>query len=71
MTHHDHHDHGHHGSHDHKGHQHPPRKGLHKDWRAWVVVILMLAAMAAYILSDNERFAPGGGVGPAMPEAAE
>ena len=29
-------------------------KGLHKDWRVWAVVLLMLAAMAIYVLSDNE-----------------
>ena len=42
--------------HDHKHHeqQHSGRKPLHHDWRAWVVVVLMLVAMAIYVLTDNE-----------------
>lgn len=52
MTHHDHEHHGH--------HEHAPRsKGLHKDWRAWLVVGIMLAAMAMYVLSDDEALQPG------------
>lgn len=50
-----HHEHNHHGNHDH----HPKRKGLHRDWRAWLVVGLMLAAMAMYLLSGDESFQPG------------
>jgi hypothetical protein len=70
MTHdhkHDHHEHGH----DHHGHDHHqrPAKGLHKDWRAWVVVGLMLAAMLAYVLSDDERLQPGLPPGEEMPAA--
>lgn len=47
--------------HDHKNHdpQHSHRKPLHHDWRAWVVVVLMLVAMAIYVLSDNESLMPG------------
>ena len=58
-------------SHPH-GHEHPHGpawKRLHRDWRAWVVVFLMLAAMAAYVLSDNEALRPGGGVGQPVPAA--
>ena len=29
-------------------------KGIHKDWRAWVALLLMLGAMAAYVLSMDE-----------------
>ena len=54
MTHHE-HQHGH--DHDHHHHQHQ-KKGLHKDWRAWLVVGLMLVAMAIYVLSDNEALRP-------------
>jgi len=61
-----HHDHNEH----HHAHPHQSR-GLHKDWRAGVVVGLMLAAMAAYVLSDDEELQPGGGIEPAMPAAAE
>jgi hypothetical protein len=69
MTHHEHEQH--HQEHHH-GHHHPThkRRGIHKDWRAWVVVGLMLAAMAAYVLSDNERLGLGGGPpGQEMPAA--
>ena len=47
--------------HDHKHNeaQHPRRKPLHHDWRAWVVVVLMLAAIAIYVLSGNESLIPG------------
>ena len=43
-----------------QGH-HPQRRDrkLHRDWRIWVAVILMLAAMAAYLLTQDERIAPG------------
>ncbi|HEV3298715.1 MAG TPA: hypothetical protein VG055_03705 [Planctomycetaceae bacterium] len=48
--------------HDHSGHHHedkPPRQ-FHKDWRVWVVVVVILAAMATYVLTNGEvlRFAP-------------
>lgn len=41
-------------------HQHSKRKGLHKDWRSWTVVVLMLAAMALYILTLDESQGPEG-----------
>jgi hypothetical protein len=66
MTNHDHqHDH-HHGHH----HEHPPRKrGVHKDWRAWLVVILMLAAMWMYLRTMDESIQPDGQLKPGMPAA--
>jgi len=42
--------------HDHGHHHGPSRRKLHHDWRLWLVVGLMLAAMLMYVLSDNERF---------------
>jgi len=35
---------------------HPPhgRKHLHKDWRVWAGVILMLAAIAIYVLTLDD-----------------
>ncbi len=59
MTHsdHQHHDHQHHGHHE--SHHTHKRRPLHKDWRAWVVVGLMLAAMAMYVLSFDESIEPG------------
>ncbi len=56
-------------SHDHVHHHGPAWKRLHRDWRAWVVVLLMLAGMAAYVLSDNEALRPGGGTRQPMPAA--
>ena len=57
--------HDHSSSSEHKHHQDHHRgplwKRLHRDWRAWVVVLLMLAAMAVYVLSDNESLRPGRG----------
>jgi hypothetical protein len=42
-------------------HEHPaestqaPARKLHQDWRLWLMVILMLVAMAIYILTLNLR----------------
>jgi hypothetical protein len=52
------HDHGHHGDHGHA--KRAPSRGLHRDWRLWVAVALMLAAMIAYVLSMDESLVPGG-----------
>jgi hypothetical protein len=55
-------DHPHHGhGHNEHGHNEHSRKEWrwHRDWRTWVVVILMLAAMVGYVLSDNESLQPG------------
>jgi hypothetical protein len=71
MTHHE-HEHQHHGhDHDH-GHQHQRGKstGLHKDWRAWLVVGLMLAAMLIYVFTMDESVEPGQPQGERMPAAA-
>ena len=41
--------------------RHPrrPDRQLHRDWRIWVAVLLMLAAMTAYLLTLGERIVPG------------
>jgi hypothetical protein len=67
MTNHEHHSHGAKHEHDH-GHGARRRKPLHQDWRLWTAIVLMLAAMILYVLSDNEAFAPGG-PGEKMPAA--
>jgi hypothetical protein len=50
--------------HPHHSHGHQPTppwwKRSHKDWRVWVVVILMLAAMVIYILTLDESLWPRG-----------
>lgn len=45
-----------HGEHQ---HHHPPKSAWHKDWRTWVVVGLMLAAMLVYVFSVDESVGPG------------
>ena len=73
MTHDQHEHHGHrHGHHGHGQVEHHNRKsrGLHKDWRAWLVVGLMLAAMVAYVFSMDESLQPGAGPGEPMPADA-
>ncbi|QDT43041.1 hypothetical protein Pan241w_31370 [Gimesia alba] len=46
----------------HPNHPHHDKKKkkteMHKDWRTWTVVILMLAGMAAYILTNEEVLVP-------------
>jgi hypothetical protein len=62
----------HHGHHDHSHAQHKSGGGLHKDWRAWTVVLIMVAAMAVYILSFDEEISPNGGpLQEEVPAAAE
>jgi len=41
------HHHGHSGS-------ELPRKKMHKDWRVWVAVVLMLAAILIYVLTLDD-----------------
>ncbi|MGA2254664.1 MAG: hypothetical protein ABSG53_08390 [Thermoguttaceae bacterium] len=53
--------------HDHGHHHGPAHRKLHHDWRLWLVVGLMLAAMLMYVLSDNERFRLGRGTGKFSP----
>jgi hypothetical protein len=59
MRHSKHSQHGHHSSHhaDHSGKK-PLLWGLHKDWRAWLVVGLMLAAISIYVLTLDESVQP-------------
>jgi hypothetical protein len=63
------HGHGHNHKDSNSHHHGPAWKRVHRDWRAWVVVLMMLAAMAAYVLSDNEALRPGGGAKPSTPAA--
>lgn len=41
----------------------------HKDWRFWVAVVLMIAAMVVYVMSMDESLRPWGGVTQPMPAA--
>jgi ABC-type nickel/cobalt efflux system permease component RcnA len=65
--------HHHHQAHETEKHKpsHPqgPRRGLHKDWRTWLVIGLMLAAMGIYVLSLDDAIQPGGAVPGGNPAA--
>lgn len=51
---------------DHHKHQEHRRPGPHKDWRVWTAIVLMLGAMAAYIMSMDESEVPDSVPQPAM-----
>ncbi len=57
-----HHNHGQGHGHDKKGHaKHGTKKRpLHRDWRLWVAVVLMLFSMFIYIITMDESMVPGG-----------
>ena len=60
----------HHSPSEHHSH-HAAKPGIHRDWRLWAVVLMMLAAMAIYIASVDEAVAPGVKPGPEVPAAAQ
>jgi 4-amino-4-deoxy-L-arabinose transferase-like glycosyltransferase len=49
------------GLEEHMHGEHPRRQDrkLHRDWRIWLGVVLMLAAMAIYLLTMDEAIVPG------------
>jgi len=59
----------HHSQSEHK--HHAPKRGIHRDWRLWAVVLLMLVAMGMYVTTVDEAVAPGVAPGPEVPAAAE
>lgn len=58
------HSHAETGKHAHGGIKKFNYKNLHKDWRTWAVIGLMLVAIAMYVLTLDES------VQPVMPKAA-
>jgi hypothetical protein len=61
-------------SHGHPHHDHQEPKGpwwkqVHRDWRFWTALILMIAAMVTYVLTLDESMRPGGGVQQQTPAA--
>ncbi|MCX5893777.1 MAG: hypothetical protein NTW80_12570 [Deltaproteobacteria bacterium] len=44
--------------------------GLHKDWRTWLVLAIMLAAIGTYVLTLDESIQPGGAVQGGIPATA-
>jgi len=62
------------GRHQRGSHKHPgksPKRGIHRDWRLWAVVVLMLAAMGAYVATMDEAILPGGQIEAEVPADAE
>ena len=39
-------------------HKHSSRTKLHKDWRTWLVLLLMLAAIVMYVLTLDDSIVP-------------
>lgn len=39
------------------------KKRLHKDWRTWLVIALMLAAIGIYVLTLDDSIQPTGQAG--------
>ena len=60
-----------HSKHTHHAEKKPPWKGLHKDWRVWLAVGLMLAAMATYVLTLDDSVQPGRGASGRTPAASQ
>jgi hypothetical protein len=52
------HEHSHSEKHAHHHNNKSGIRNLHKDWRSWVVVGLMLAAMATYVLTLDDSVVP-------------
>lgn len=50
-------------------HEHGKKRPIHHDWRLWVVVLLAVAGMVMYSLSDDEAIQPDGKVDQQMPAA--
>ena len=53
--------HRHHGEHDHNSDyqaQRPYWRRAQHDWKFWVALFLMLAAMVIYVMSDDLAFRP-------------
>jgi hypothetical protein len=55
------HTHSHEHGRDKAKHAHPTElwRGLHKDWRTWAVIGLMLAAIGTYVLTLDDSIQPG------------
>ena len=60
--------HAHHSDHSEKK---PLLWGLHKDWRAWLALGLMLAAMGIYVLTLDDAVQPGSTANNTAPAAAD
>jgi hypothetical protein len=55
-----------------RDHAHPRHhffRRAHRDWRVWVALVLMIAMVFVYVLSDNLSLRPGHRAGPTTPAA--
>lgn len=48
----------------------PYWRRAHHDWRFWLAMVLMSAAIATYVLTQDLRFVPGTQRVPAVPASA-
>ncbi|MGB9294373.1 MAG: hypothetical protein WCB64_13770 [Desulfobaccales bacterium] len=65
--------HGHKHAHeeeDKNSHHKIDLSGLHKDWRTWLVIALMLGAIGTYVLTLDDSIHPGGAVQSGGPATA-
>lgn len=44
---------------DHTHSRRPFWKHAHRDWRVWIAVVLMLALILVYVMTDNLSLRPG------------
>jgi hypothetical protein len=55
-----------------RDHAHPRHhfwKTAHRDWRVWIAVVLMLAAIMVYVMTDSLSLRPGKSAVQQTPEA--
>jgi hypothetical protein len=52
-------------------HQSAPGRGLHRDWRTWVAVGVLLLAAGAYVLNLDRIIVPGAPAGGQAPSPAK
>jgi hypothetical protein len=55
-----------------RDHEHPRHhfwRTAHLDWRVWCAVVIMLALMMVYVMTDNLSLRPGGRMVRPTPEA--
>jgi uncharacterized membrane protein YdfJ with MMPL/SSD domain len=48
----------------------PYWRRMHYDWRFWVCAIIMAAAIAIYVFTEDLSSVPGGHAQPALPAAS-
>ena len=54
---------------DHARPEHRSWKHAHKDWRVWVVAVVLIALVLVYVMTNNLSLRPGRPAGQPMPAA--